>query len=303
MKGWKILNVKSPATFSELCASQGIPYTHGCGYYQLAKAEEVAETKLLVGCNESTGEVICGTSDVRKQLNLPQGRVSIRPTMVPENWTLYVNSTSSNRRLPVGVTAIVRLGNASKKDLVSEAVADDEGVEAQAEETETHVEPAKPPTPKRAARAKAEPVEKAEETAKPTEPVLSDAPNPRKRPAVEHEDGISGIKPNQDDGDGWRWYDTTLMVYETTPRPAPSPLVAAFDYDGCLANTSLFKKGPDAWSILFPGVTEAALRELHMAGYKLVIMTNQSDIGRGKASRDKMIAEKKRSLVRLREQG
>jgi len=89
----------------------------------------------------------------------------------------------------------------------------------------------------------------------------------------------------------WKW-DDTLMYWES-PDIKHSEKLAMFDYDGCLANTSLFKKGPDAWSLLFPSIP-AKLLELHQKGYKLVIMTNQSDIGKSASSesRAKQIAEK-----------
>eukprot|EP00760_Papus_ankaliazontas_P039553 PhM_4_TR9635/c0_g3_i1/m.38221/K08073/PNKP; bifunctional polynucleotide phosphatase/kinase len=101
------------------------------------------------------------------------------------------------------------------------------------------------------------------------------------------------------DADRWMWYDTTVMYYETpsTCPPMPSTKIAAFDYDGCLAKTSLFKKGPDAWSLLFGDKTTTALRLLHEAGYKLVIMSNQSTIGKATNSRPKEIAEKKARFV------
>jgi len=99
----------------------------------------------------------------------------------------------------------------------------------------------------------------------------------------------------KDDGDGWIWHGT-LLYYEYGDIK-PSSRIASFDYDGCLANTSLFKKGPDAWSVLFPGKTENVLKEVTEAGYKLVIMTNQSEIGRAKAAYEKTVAEKKSRLL------
>jgi len=89
----------------------------------------------------------------------------------------------------------------------------------------------------------------------------------------------------------WKW-DGTLFFWET-PDVKHSDKLACFDYDGCLAKTSLFKKGPDAWSILYPEVA-TKLKALHDDGYKLVIMTNQSDIGKAASpqTREKFITEK-----------
>jgi DNA 3'-phosphatase len=69
--------------------------------------------------------------------------------------------------------------------------------------------------------------------------------------------------------------------------------LACFDFDGCLAKTSLFKKGPEAWSLLFPSVA-THLARLNSEGYRVVIFTNQSDIGKAAKpdTRAKAIAEK-----------
>eukprot|EP00462_Mataza_sp_D1_P021658 CAMPEP_0175131046 /NCGR_PEP_ID=MMETSP0087-20121206/6327_1 /TAXON_ID=136419 /ORGANISM="Unknown Unknown, Strain D1" /LENGTH=240 /DNA_ID=CAMNT_0016413297 /DNA_START=260 /DNA_END=982 /DNA_ORIENTATION=- len=68
---------------------------------------------------------------------------------------------------------------------------------------------------------------------------------------------------------------------------------ACFDFDGCLAKTSLFERGPDAWSLLHPCVPDK-LRELYSQGFSMVIMTNQSDIGKAAKpeTRQKAILEK-----------
>ena len=80
------------------------------------------------------------------------------------------------------------------------------------------------------------------------------------------------------------------MYYETK-GVVHSDKIAAFDFDGTLAKTSLFQHGPDAWSVLYPNCL-AKLAALNSNGYKLVIFTNQSAIGRAKSSREKTVAEK-----------
>jgi len=103
------------------------------------------------------------------------------------------------------------------------------------------------------------------------------------------------VTGTQDDGDGWKW-DTTLMYYESKDIKH-SDKIAAFDYDNTLAKTSLYKKGPDAWSLLFDNIPQK-LKELHDQNFKLVIFTNQSEIGKmTKAeTRAKYVAEKKGRL-------
>jgi len=107
------------------------------------------------------------------------------------------------------------------------------------------------------------------------------------------------------DENAWKW-ERTLM-YRETPGVTASSKIAAFDFvwwcvvvfehsqDGCLANTSLFKKGPDAWSVLFP-TCSTKLRALSEDNFKLVIFTNQSAIGKATKTKAATIAEKQARL-------
>lgn len=88
----------------------------------------------------------------------------------------------------------------------------------------------------------------------------------------------------------WKWKQTVLF-YESR-EIKHSEKIASFDFDGTLAKTSLFKHGPDAWSILYPTCAQK-LTKPHEDGYKLVIFTNQAAIGKAKATKEKVIAEKK----------
>jgi len=103
--------------------------------------------------------------------------------------------------------------------------------------------------------------------------------------------------PSEVSTDEWKWPEPTVMFWES-PDITHSTKIASFDFDGCLAKTSLFKKGPDAWSLLFPGIPEK-LKDLHNKGFKLVIFTNQSDIGKAAKpeTRAKAINEKKGRLM------
>jgi len=59
-----------------------------------------------------------------------------------------------------------------------------------------------------------------------------------------------------------------------------------------LGTTSIFKKGPDSWTLRY-ATAPAKLKELHEQGYKLVIFTNHSPIGRAvqEESRQKAIIQ------------
>ncbi|MCI02751.1 polynucleotide 3'-phosphatase ZDP-like, partial [Trifolium medium] len=47
-----------------------------------------------------------------------------------------------------------------------------------------------------------------------------------------------------------------------------SSKIAAFDFDGCLANTSVKKVGPNAWSLMYSSIPDK-LQSLYNNGYKL----------------------------------
>ncbi|URE11598.1 Polynucleotide kinase 3 phosphatase [Musa troglodytarum] len=70
-----------------------------------------------------------------------------------------------------------------------------------------------------------------------------------------------------------------------------SERIAAFDFDGCLVNTSVKRIGPDAWSLMYPSIPEK-LQELYNGGYKLVIFTNESNIERWKNKRQQAVDSK-----------
>ena len=113
------------------------------------------------------------------------------------------------------------------------------------------------------------------------------------------EDNSKSTGISKSDGTGnqeppWKWKGT--LLYFESPSIQPSNKIASFDFDGTLAKTSLFKHGADAWSVLYPTCVQK-LTKLYKAGYKLVIFTNQAAIGKAKATKEKVIAEKKGRLA------
>eukprot|EP00897_Mesotaenium_endlicherianum_P004135 jgi/Mesen1/374/ME000010S_10833 len=77
---------------------------------------------------------------------------------------------------------------------------------------------------------------------------------------------------------------------------AASKKVAAFDFDGCLVNTSVRRPGAHAWRLMYACVP-AKLREFHSQGFKLVIFTNESNIDRFINTRQKAVDSKIGRLV------
>ncbi len=80
-------------------------YDIGSTYYELVKTEEVQAKKNILVVRKSTGEVY-SSKDARAMLGLPSEAVKVAPASHPE-YTIYVQSTSVNRKLPAGTSVIV----------------------------------------------------------------------------------------------------------------------------------------------------------------------------------------------------
>ncbi|KAL8147852.1 hypothetical protein AgCh_005249 [Apium graveolens] len=81
----------------------------------------------------------------------------------------------------------------------------------------------------------------------------------------------------------WKAFQTIIFL-EGDDGLHHSSKIAAFDFDQCLAKTSLQRVGPDAWSLMYSSIPEK-LQSLYNDGYKLVIFTNESNIDRWKNKR------------------
>ncbi|XP_031472885.1 polynucleotide 3'-phosphatase ZDP isoform X2 [Nymphaea colorata] len=88
----------------------------------------------------------------------------------------------------------------------------------------------------------------------------------------------------------WKAFQTVIFLADDDGL-RDSNKIAAFDFDGCLAKTSVRRVGPDAWSLLYPSIPDK-LQKLYNDGYKLVIFTNESNIERWKKERQKAIDSK-----------
>ncbi|CAN7069421.1 unnamed protein product [Brassica oleracea var. botrytis] len=88
----------------------------------------------------------------------------------------------------------------------------------------------------------------------------------------------------------WKAFETVIFL-ERDDGLNDSEKIAAFDFDGCLAKTSVKIVGADAWSLMYPSIPEK-LQSLHSQGYKLVIFTNESNIDRWKNKRQAAVDSK-----------
>ncbi|KAK8453601.1 hypothetical protein SEVIR_5G312700v4 [Setaria viridis] len=88
----------------------------------------------------------------------------------------------------------------------------------------------------------------------------------------------------------WKAFETVIF-HEQEDGLHASAKIAAFDFDGCLAKTSVRIIGADKWSLQHKSIPEK-LQRLYIDGYKLVIFTNESNIDRWKNKRQEAIDSK-----------
>ncbi|KAL5220602.1 hypothetical protein ABZP36_025315 [Zizania latifolia] len=104
---------------------------------------------------------------------------------------------------------------------------------------------------------------------------------------------VSDIKKNYKDATlppHWKVF-RTVIFREQDDGLHSSAKIAAFDFDGCLAKTSVRSVGADKWSLQHKSIPEK-LQRLYNDGYKLVIFTNESNIERWKNKRQQAVDSK-----------
>ncbi|KAK8965143.1 Polynucleotide 3'-phosphatase ZDP [Platanthera guangdongensis] len=104
---------------------------------------------------------------------------------------------------------------------------------------------------------------------------------------------LSNVKSKYKDASlppNWKAFDT-LIFNDCEEGLHDTGRIAAFDFDGCLANTSVKRIGADAWSLMYPSIP-GKLQELYRGGHKLVIFTNESNIERWKNKRQHAVDSK-----------
>ncbi|CAE7253341.1 RRM3 [Symbiodinium natans] len=113
---FKLVSVEEASTVKELCEAHDVPYSTGCGYYKLERKENISSSKGLVAYKEGKPtRFVCGNSEVRKILGLAAGNITLAPKDIKSGWALYVQSTSNNRKLPSGCSALLSGGKAEAK--------------------------------------------------------------------------------------------------------------------------------------------------------------------------------------------
>jgi hypothetical protein len=97
----------------EFVTTAGHPYTTGCAFYELSKREKIQASKQLAVAEKDpatgrmTGRVFSGPA-ARRLLGLPAAEATVKPGDNP-SYTVFVQSTSVNRKLVPGTKLLVML--------------------------------------------------------------------------------------------------------------------------------------------------------------------------------------------------
>lgn len=111
--------------------------------------------------------------------------------------------------------------------------------------------------------------------------------------------GGAGRVIADDDGDEWRSVDDGKLLVGTQAELPGSDRIAAFDIDGTIITTQsgkVFPKDIHDWKILYSEVP-GRLKKLSKDGFKIVFITNQAGIARGKMT----VEEFRMKATRIRE--
>lgn len=100
------VNLGDSQRIDDFCREKsGKPYVTGRAFYQLTKKEKVQVHKELVLMDNNTGELFSGPN-IRSMLGVPGGgNIELHPNFNPK-WTLFIRSTSVNRKLEQGSTVL-----------------------------------------------------------------------------------------------------------------------------------------------------------------------------------------------------
>lgn len=86
-----------------LVVDNGLIFKVGRGFYEFTKKETIQAYKEIVILDKETGDMYQGAA-AREVLGLPEGSVDIKPTYDREKYSVFVQSTSNNRKLIGGTT-------------------------------------------------------------------------------------------------------------------------------------------------------------------------------------------------------
>ena len=98
---FQIMHVDSDQAIKAFVLDQGAAFKKGRGFYEFTKTETIQEYKEIVLLDGSTGDLFSG-SEARRMIGLPEGSNARIKPVIPAGYTVFVQSTSVNRKLKAG---------------------------------------------------------------------------------------------------------------------------------------------------------------------------------------------------------
>ncbi len=102
---YKLLPVSKESVIQPFVESWKFEFRQGMAYYQLSKPEKIQGHKQICVFEKKSGKVYSGSA-ARQLLGLPDHEVKVAPADFKE-FSLYVQSTSVNRKLVPGTNLLV----------------------------------------------------------------------------------------------------------------------------------------------------------------------------------------------------
>lgn len=107
MGSYALIPVDQEMQIRDFVLRAGHPYKTGCAFYELSKRERVQGNKQVAVVEKATSRVYTGPA-ARQLLGLPEVETSVKPGD-NDQYTVFIQSTSVNRKLKVGTRLLVML--------------------------------------------------------------------------------------------------------------------------------------------------------------------------------------------------
>jgi len=96
---FQVLTVDTNNSIKDFVINNGLKFKIGRGFYEFTKRETISDKKEIVVQDKVTGDMFCGDA-VRDILGIPKDSNRISPSeTISSNYTIFVQSTSYNRKL------------------------------------------------------------------------------------------------------------------------------------------------------------------------------------------------------------
>jgi len=249
----KLVPVSKASTIKEALSEAGFDTKPSDVYcYEVQKKEDVSAAKVVALLKHAEEKPLLGDA-ARAKVGLPVGKAgTVNASSAPAGFTLFVQSTSHNRKMPAGSKVLLlRAAPADAKRAAVEVV----------EHEDEH--------PAKKARSSAASTDKSPET------------------QAKSDTACSGTKTSHAGSVSTGSWHTLGSVCAKDFGSLLSKRVAAFDMDSTIINTKSGKTFPvskDDWVLWSPEHVPQKLKQLSDEGYKVVLITNQGGIEKGKTS-------------------